>query len=133
MAKKKTTRKKTIRKATPKAAVNKTQEIKKALAVRPAKTPKEIADALTAKGVDVTPGYVSTIKTNLKAKAAAPKKKAAAKKKARRKNKRAPKKATPVTKITYDQLRMAKDLAQQLGGIEKAKATLAALSELTTD
>jgi hypothetical protein len=132
MAKKKATGKKTVKKAAPKVSVNKTQEIKKALAATPRKSPKEISDALTAKGVAVTPGYVSTIKTNLKAKAPkkVSKKKVAAKKKPTKK--RTPK-ATPATNITFEQLRMAKEMAQQLGGIEKAKETLAALSELATD
>jgi len=147
MAKKKTTIKK---KVTPKKSVNKKQAIEKALAATPNKKPKQISEELKAKGIDVSPGYVSTTKTNLKADAGAPaktaKKKVAPKKKpvkakrtakkkvAKKKatKKQAPK-ATPTSKITYDQLSMAKDLAQQLGGIEKAKETLAALSELTSD
>ena len=125
MAKKKATKKRTAKKVAPKADVNKTQEIKKVLAAMPNKPPKQISDELIAKGIDVSPGYVSTIKTNMKAekgsarkvakKKAAPKKKATAKKKTSKKKvarkKRAPK-ATPTGKITYDQLRMAKDLAQ---------------------
>ena len=121
--------------------MNKSQEIKKALAAAPGKGPKEISEALIAKGVDVSPAYVSTIKTNMKAKTGSPKKaaksKVASKKKMTVKNKvlrqKPAPKATLTSKITYDQLRMAKDLAQQLGGIEKAKETLAALSELATD
>ena len=140
MAKKTATTKK---RTAPKASVNKTQEIKKALAAAPDKKPKEISEALTAKGVDVSPAYVSTIKTNLKAKTGAPKKKVApkqkagktsltAKKKVAKKKatkKRAPK-AAPVTDITYEQLKKAKEMAQQLGGTEKAKEALAALAQL---
>ena len=127
MAKKKSNKKK----AAPKSGVNKTQEIKKALAATPGKSPKEISEALTAKGIEISPAYVSTIKTNLKAKKAAPK--AAAPKKATKKKvtrkKRSPK-AAPATDITFEQLRMAKAMAQQLGGAEKAKEALAALSQL---
>ena len=147
MAKKKTTTKK---KATPKSKLNKTQVIEKALADSPDKGPKEISEALTAKGMDVSPGYVSTIKTNLKAKTGAPKsatkkkvapKRKAAKAKRTAKKKVAKKKATkkqapkaaPASSITYEQLKQAKEMAQQLGGIEKAKETLAALSALATD
>jgi len=147
MAKKKATTKK---KAAPKADVNKSQEIKKILAATPDKGPKEISEELTAKGVDVSPAYVSTIKTNLKAATEAPakiaKKKVTPKRKAVKAKRTAKKKiakkkaakeeapkAAPASSITYEQLRMAKDLAQQLGGIEKAKETLTALSELATD
>ena len=94
--------------------------------------------------------YVSTIKTNLKAKTGAPKvatkkkvapKQKAAKAKRTAKKKVAKKKATkklaplaaPASSITYEQLKQAKEMAQQLGGIEKAKETLAALSALATD
>ena len=129
MAKKKVTSKK---KSAPKSDVNKTQEIKKALAATPDKKPKEISEALTAKGVDVSPAYVSTIKTNLKAKTGAPKKKAVKKKvaaKTKATKKRAPK-VTPATDIRFEQLKKAKEMAQQLGGVEKAKETLAALAQL---
>jgi glycerol-3-phosphate O-acyltransferase len=43
--------------------------------------------------------------------------------------KRAPK-AVPTSDITFEQLCMAKAMAQQLGGAEKAKEALAALSQL---
>jgi hypothetical protein len=150
MAKKKTTTKK----ATPKKGVNKTEEIKKVLARTPDKPPKQISEQLTAKGIDVSPGYVSTIKTNLKAEAegsqttptkqAAPKRKSVKAKRTTTKKKVAPKKARrkkqtaqkpaaqtpPPSKITYEQLQQAKELAQQLGGLDKAREALAALSNL---
>jgi len=123
-------KKKTTKKAAPKTDVNKTQEIKKALAASPDKGPKEISDALKAKGLDIKPGYVSTIKTNLKAKAKkAPKKKAVAKKKATGKKPAA--KVSAATDITFEQLCKAKELAQELGGVDKAKEALSALAQLT--
>ena len=131
MAKKKVTKKGTVEKAAPKSKLNKTQEIKKALAATPGKSPTAISEALTAKGVEVSPAYVSTIKTKLKAKKAAPKAaapKKVTKKKASRK-KRSPK-AAATSDITFEQLRMAKEMAQQLGSAEKAKEALAALSQL---
>ncbi len=136
MAKKKVTRKKTVKKSTPKSKLNKTQVIEKALAASPGKGPKEISEALTAKGVDVSPAYVSTIKTNLKAKTATstpatstpaapivatPKKKAT--------KKQSPE-AAPTSDITFEQLCLAKAMAKQLGGAEKAKEALAALAQL---
>ena len=164
MAKKKTTTKGTASNATPKSDVNKTDAIKEALARTPDKPPKEISEALTAKGIDVSPQYVSTIKSNLKkaeaeagnsqeprAETAAPKlesvkaertaKKAAPKKKVRRKKRvakqvapqaapQAAPKAARASSISYDQLQQAKALAQQLGGLEKAREALAALANL---
>jgi hypothetical protein len=51
-----------------KEAVNKSQAIRDALAAHPDKSPAEIADVLKAKGLDVNAQYVSTIKSNAKAK-----------------------------------------------------------------
>ena len=127
MGKRKDSTKKTEKKAGSRSGMNKTQEIKKALAAAPDKTPREIAEALTAEGVVVSPGYVSTIKTNMKAKATAPKKRGPAKKATRKKR---ASKAAPATDVTFDQLRMAKEMAQQLGGVENAKKALSALSQL---
>jgi hypothetical protein len=49
-------------------AVNKSQAIRDALAAHPEKSPSEIAEQLRAKGMDVNAQYVSTIKSNAKAK-----------------------------------------------------------------
>jgi len=51
-----------------KEAVNKSQAIRDALAANPDKSPAEIAEELKAKGLDVNAQYVSTIKSNAKAK-----------------------------------------------------------------
>jgi soluble cytochrome b562 len=51
-----------------KEAVNKSQAIRDALDAHPDKSPSEIADDLKAKGLDVNAQYVSTIKSNAKAK-----------------------------------------------------------------
>ncbi|MCL4205676.1 MAG: hypothetical protein KJ000_24605 [Pirellulaceae bacterium] len=117
--------------------VNKSQMIKDILAVTPDRAPKDIADELTAKGIPVKPNYVSTIKTNMKAQGGAAKGKAKAKKtaskaapKAARSAKPAPKSAESLN-ITFDQLRMAKDMARQLGGAEKAREVLGALLQLS--
>lgn len=48
--------------------VNKSQAIRDALQAHPDKSPLEIAEALKAKGLDVNAQYVSTIKSNAKAK-----------------------------------------------------------------
>ena len=51
-----------------KEAVNKSQAIRDALATHPEKSPLEIAEVLKAKGLNVNAQYVSTIKSNAKAK-----------------------------------------------------------------
>ena len=51
-----------------KEVVNKSQAIRDALAAHPEKSPLEIAEALKAKGLNVNAQYVSTIKSNAKAK-----------------------------------------------------------------
>ena len=127
----------------PGTEVNKSRMIKDILAATPDRSPKDIADELTAQGIPTKPNYVSTIKTNLKAKGDAPAikakpKKAAAKKtdapKADAKEPQAAKpapKAAAGGKITFDQLRMAKEMARQMGGAEKAKEVLSALLQLS--
>jgi hypothetical protein len=52
-----------------KAAANKSQAIRDALAAHPDKSPKEIAEILVANGLKVNAQYVSTIKSNAKVKA----------------------------------------------------------------
>jgi hypothetical protein len=49
-------------------SVNKSQAIRDALEAHPDKSPSEIADVLKGKGLDVNAQYVSTIKSNAKAK-----------------------------------------------------------------
>jgi len=51
-----------------KEAVNKSQVIRDALQAHPERSPSEIAEQLKAKGLDVNAQYVSTIKSNAKAK-----------------------------------------------------------------
>ena len=101
-----------------KAKTNKTQAIKDYLADHPKAGPKEIAEALNKRGFAIKPKYVSTIKTNMKAKS------------------KATKKAAPRRRAASDQVSMAalleaKKLAAKLGGIEKAKQALGALAQLT--
>jgi hypothetical protein len=51
-----------------KDAVNKSQAIRDALDAHPEKSPSEIAEELKGKGLNVNAQYVSTIKSNAKAK-----------------------------------------------------------------
>jgi hypothetical protein len=103
----------------------KTDAVKAALKANPKMQPKEIAELLQSQGWDIKAQLVSVVKSNLKSK---------------KKGKGAAKtvKAAPAAKssgakdggISLDSLKKAKDLAAQLGGINQAKAALAALSEL---
>jgi hypothetical protein len=104
------------------APVNKTKAIKAALKANPKSTPKEISEMLKAEGVDASPGYVSTIKTNLKGKKKA--KKAAAAPVAE---------AGPVVAkdaVSVGLLVKAKKLVKELGGVKEAKTALNALAQL---
>jgi hypothetical protein len=107
----------------------KTGAIKAALNAHPNLMPKDIAEMLQAQGWDVRAQLVSVVKSNLKT--AKGKKKAT--KSAAKTPAAAPAKAPSAAKdsaISLDSLKKAKELAAELGGIDEAKAALAALSEL---
>ncbi len=94
-----------------------------ALQAHPDKMPKELAQLLQAEGWDINAQRISTIKSKLKAEQKAPTVATTV----------APKKApTPKAEegISFDSLKKAKQMAEQLGGIKQAKAAIAALAEL---
>ncbi len=97
-----------------KKKVNKTQLIKDALAATPDASPAEIAKSLKKHGITAT--YVS----NVRAKAQPKKKKRTTKKKA----------ATSSDKVSLGDLVKAKKLADELGGVDKAKSLLDAVAKL---
>ena len=99
-----------------KKKVNKTQLIKDAMVANPEASPAEIANTLNEHGV--TAAYVSNIKS-----ATAPKKK---------KRGRPPGKKSTATsdKISLGALVKAKKMADELGGVDKAKSLLAAVAKL---
>ena len=105
------------------APVSKTEAIKAALNANPKSTPKEISEMLQAQGLDVSPGYVSTIKTNLKGKTKKAQKAAAAP---------APEAGPVLPKdaVSVGLLVKAKKLVQELGGVKEAKTALNALAQL---
>lgn len=100
--------------------VNKSEKIREYLrTARRAKTSTVVA-ALAEQGIEVTPQFVSTVKTNSK----------------RRKKKKGGREGTGVTaapkndKLSLSTLLQAKKLAEHLGGVAKAKAALDALAKL---
>lgn len=138
---------------------NKSAAIRDYLESNPNAKPKEIVEHLQSKGMDVTPAFVSTIKSKLlssgqlsagggSAAAPAPTKRrgrpkgaGAARKKVTRRG-RAPKAAAaktaapaaakaPAGSVSVDGIVLAKKLADQLGGVDKARAALAALEKIT--
>lgn len=113
--------------------------IREYMTANPSASPKEVAAAVTAQGVECTSEYVSTIKAMDKAKQKAGKpkgkpgrppgsgKKAAAAAEASA----APvAEAAPTGALSLDTLLAAKKLATALGGVANAKAVLDVLSKL---
>jgi len=102
-----------------KRKVNKSQKIRDYKAANPNEGPTAIAKALTAQGLKVSPRQVSTTLTNEK------KKKGGVRRKKRRT------KVAARSKVSVEQILQAKKLAEQMGGVVKAKAALDALSKIT--
>jgi hypothetical protein len=127
MAKKKAAPKKkaTRKKKAPAKSVNKSQAIRDYCEANPTIGPKETAAALTEQGIQVSPAMVSTVKTQAK------KKKTQTPKRRGRPRKNAASSAKPASdKIALSSLLAAKKMSEQLGGVEKAQAALAALAKL---
>jgi chemotaxis protein CheY-P-specific phosphatase CheC len=99
----------------------KTKAIKAALKAHKDKSPKEIAEIVTATGITTTAGQVSNVKSILAAKKkakAAPAPEVAA----------AP--AVAKDAVSVGLLQKAKKLAAQLGGIKAAKQAIDALAQI---
>ncbi len=100
----------------------KTKAVKAALKTHKDKSPKEIAELLTASGMPTTAGQVSNIKSLIaskrKAKAAPAAEEAAA----------VP--VVPKDAVSVALLVKAKKLVQELGGVKEAKIALNALAQL---
>jgi len=102
-----------------KAGVNKSQAIRDHLAKQPDDGPKAIVVALGKKKIKVTEALVSNVKYVK-----------SGKKKRRGKKKAATTQSKVSDKISISTLVQAKKMADQLGGIEKAKTALVALAKL---
>ncbi len=115
---------------------NKSQAIREYYEAHPDAKPKAVVEALAAKGVVVTPAFVSTIKSTSINKGAKP----------AAKGKRGPKPGASVKApkvaaakpaavkstggVSIDSLIKAKSLVKELGGIDSAMSALAALKRL---
>lgn len=108
-----------------KRSTNKSQAIRDYLAKKPSATASEVVPELKKKGITVTPGLVSNIKSTSGPKRRR-KKKAGKKKVVKR---RRPGRRAAVT-LSADDLMAAKQLADQLGGIQAARKALDTLERL---
>jgi len=101
---------------------SKTAAIRAALKANREKMPNEIAKRLNAQGWDVTARRVSVVKSMMKAEQEAKTASAGAASK--------PSFDVPKDAVSLASLKKAKELASQLGGIDEAKAAVAALAQL---
>ncbi|WP_425613628.1 hypothetical protein NA78x_003463 [Anatilimnocola sp. NA78] len=103
----------------PKSGPNKSLEIRNYKDANPSASPKEIAEALSKTGIEVSPQFVSTVLSN-------------AKKKGGKIGKRGPKpgfkRSTAIGGIEH--LVHAKKLVDQLGGIDAARSAVNALAQI---
>jgi deoxyribose-phosphate aldolase len=99
------------------ADVNKSQEIRQALTDNPGMKPKDIAALLVAKGVPVTPAYVSIVKSSTKGGG-------------KRKTKRVVRIMKRKVVTGLGSLAAAIEFIRAAGGVEQAKRALAAIEEL---
>jgi len=107
--------------------VNKSQAIRDALRANRSKTPAEIAEMLTAKGIEVNAQYVSTIKSNMRNTSKAVRK-------VRRGIQRAGRRSQLNGASHFGKglqvINAALELLKLAGGIEEAKAALATVEEI---
>lgn len=116
--------------AKKKTGISKTQMILNALAKNPDASPTDIARSLSA--YNVSPAYVSNIKSTHKAGKTGGKKRGRKKagKKARRGRPRGSTSRAGSGGLSVAELLKAKQLSDQLGGVERAQILLDALSKL---
>ena len=111
---------------------NKSAAIRDYVTAHPEAKPKEIVEAMKAQGINVSTAFVSTIKSKTVG---------SGRKKKGRKAGRPKAAATPAAastsraskadgNLSLDQLLKAKKLADELGGVAKARATLEALEKI---
>ncbi len=123
----------------------KTEAVKTAMRQYPTKTRGEITELLRSQGWDITPQQISVIKSNMfaglrrakpaataanSAKPAATKPAATAADSAKPASPAPAQVATRSPDLSFATLRRAKELANELGGIQEAQRTLDALSQL---
>jgi len=91
--------------------------------------PTAIAVALTKEGTKVTPAFVSTVLSNAKRKGGKGRRKMGRRSKLVRRGRR-PAVVARASSDPVDRLIQAKKMAEQLGGVEQARAALEALAKI---
>lgn len=114
--------------AKKKARGNKSQAIRDYLAENPQATASEIVPALKKQGFKVSPGLVSQVKSTSGPKRG--RRKGAKKKGTRKKGPARAGRPAAAGGLSLSDLQEAKRLADQLGGVQEARAALEALEEL---
>ena len=109
--------------ANKRTGVNKSQAIRNYLATNPKAAANEITAALAKQGIKVSPGLASNVKYT-----SGPKRKKKAGKKTVVKRRRPGKRSA--AELSADDLLAAKQLADQLGGIQEARRALDMLEKL---
>lgn len=97
-----------------KKSVNKSVAIRKHVEKFPEDGPSAISEALAKRGIKVTPGFVSTVRSNDRRKAGAPKRRKARRTEA----------AGSLDDATIMALKSAKKLVDEAGSVAAAKAAL---------
>jgi hypothetical protein len=106
-----------IHMAKKRGGTNLSEEIRKYVAANPKAKPKAVSAGLAEAGVKVTPVYVSTILSNERRKSG-------------KRKRRGRKPGRPGTSDAHASLILAKKLADQLGGVNKARAALDTLAKI---
>lgn len=102
------------KKAKRKGGVNKSQAIRDYFKAHPEAGPTEVSKALTGKGLAVSVALVSNVRHNMNKKSGF-----------------GTRRGRASGSVNVDSLRVAKKLADQLGGIDKARHALDVLAELS--
>lgn len=110
-----------------KSSVSKTQMIKDAMAKHPDLGPKELAERLSAEGMEISPAYVSTIKSSLKRKS----KKRSGSKTNGSNNGSRPQQGGSGDLISVPALVKAQELVKQAGDVAKARKALDVIATLS--
>lgn len=116
-----------------KKTVNKSAAIRDYYKENPKVKPKDVVEALGKQGVEVTAQQVSTVRMNAIKAGLLPKPRKTRKRKPGRPAKAAASAAPRTSKakgISVEDLVVAKRLVAQMGGVDKARETIAALSKI---
>jgi len=115
------------------SGTSKSQAIRDYYEANPKAKPKQVASDLVAQGFDVTPQFVSTVRSNAKRKT---KKKAsrrgrpATKKTARRVGRPSGRTAGTQSEVSIDSLIKVKSIVDEMGSVNQARKALETLSKL---